>query len=149
LLKRTRYLRLAMDFSWFLWGGRPPGLPSDDARGALIWTPAGHYIDIAARQSLPTRVIVFDSAVNLCATVVASLAGGGTYRFVPAQEDVRSAAIWSALGQHMSSRHRVHASSDGRKQWKLLELSPSLWYGLQTCDPRVAARARKHAGPTS
>jgi len=45
---------------------------------------------------------------------------------VPAQEDMRSAAIWSALGQHMSSRHRVRASWDGRKQWKLLDPSPSL-----------------------
>jgi hypothetical protein len=45
---------------------------------------------------------------------------------VPAQEDIRSAAIWSALGQHMSSRHRIRASSDGRKQWKLLDPSPSL-----------------------
>jgi len=61
------------------------------------------------------------------------------------QADVPSAAIWSALGQRMSSRPRVRANSDGPNHRKLLDPPPSPWYGLQTCDPRVPARAQKHA----
>ena len=59
------------------------------------------------------------------------------------------AAIWSARGQRLSSRHRVRVSSNGRKQWEFLDPSPGTLVRLANLRPSGRCPSPKGVGPTS